>query len=62
MLNIDIEHSLSEIGSEYMQNYTIAIGGGGGLWVTGMWEDIVGYVKRGQKLLGCEKTDKQVIE
>ena len=35
-----------------MQNYTIAMGGGG-VWDTGMWENIVGYVKKGQKLAGC---------
>ena len=37
-----------------MTYYTIAIGGGGGgLWVNGMWENIVGYVKKGQTLVGC---------
>ena len=38
-----------------MQYYTIAIVGGGGLWVTGVWENIVRHVKKGQKLAGCGK-------
>ena len=41
ILNIYIEHSWSE----YMNKYTIAIGGG--VWVIGMLENIVGYVKKG---------------
>ena len=41
-----------------MNKYTIAIGGmGGGGGVIGMWENIVGYVKKGQKLVGCGKRE-----
>ena len=39
-----------------MNKYKIAIGGGGGVvWVIGMWENIVGYVEKGQQLMGVGK-------
>ena len=44
-----------------MKTYAIAIGGGGA-WVTGMWENIVGYVKRDKNWWGVEKRGKQIIE